>query len=196
MEADSHSAVQIVRSLEVIRTESEFEKTVVKALIDLARVQHEHHKATINALLDVKKSVDNVTVIGQTALGTAQDARNIALRAEGAADMAQSRVGRMRAALDTLPESVELEKIAREAGKAAGFDVAEEITERFRRAPIPSDPVRAIVDRRIEERSRDAIVARVAWWQSAAFGWAAKIGAAGAGYVGLRLLEELARHWH
>jgi len=198
------SPMQIVRALEVLQTENEFERTVVKSLRDLVVVIDRGHKGLTQQIVDLradlKAGLDLTTERSKLALETAQQARASAHRAEGAADMAQAevvqRTRQMRAALSTLPESVELEKIAREAGKAAGFNAAEEITERFRRAPMPSDPVRAIVDKCIEERQRDADATRLRWWQSAAFGWAMKVAGAGAGYVGLRLLEEFARHWH
>ena len=133
---------------------------------------------------------------------TSKDTRRVALRAESTADIAletvERKVSRMRNAFDTLPDAVEVKRIAREAGEAAAehaaFEATETATGRFRamvekerERPIPSDPVKAIVDRRIVERERDALVARVQWWQSAMLKWV--LGGAAGGWAILRALE-------
>jgi hypothetical protein len=75
-------------------------------------------------------------------------------------------------------------------------DVRQEMRDGFaevRSRKIPSDPVRAIVDSQIDAREKDAIVARVAWWQNKVLGWTAKGIGAVLAWLAVRAFEAYCR---
>jgi len=153
----------------------------------------------LNETISLRGDVATLRTEIQVFEETAKDSRRIALRAEDMSEMTRDKVDRkVRNALDTLPDAIEVQRIAREAADAAGeraaFEATETATGRFRalvekerERPLPSDPVRAAVKKAIREHERDALVERVQWWQSTALKWA--LGGATGGWAILRALE-------
>lgn len=156
---------------------------------------------------DVSTMRDEIQVFEEAA----KDARRIALRAESSAEMARNAAEmasegadrKVRRALDTLPDAIEVQRIAREAADAAAthavFEATEtptgrirNLVEKERERPLASDPVRAIVAKELKERERDALVARVQWWQSTALKWV--LGGAAGGATLIHFLEQLLSH--
>jgi len=136
---------------------------------------------------DLKHYSDQVTIMSSAA----QAAQGAALRAETQAELAAQRADfatrEMSTRAQTLPD------IARAAGAEAGREEAETITGRFR---VPSDPVRAIVDSRLDEREIKRVASRMQWWKSKAAetAWAAaKWSAMPVGYAILRGIEYVIR---